>query len=179
MFEVDDVAPVVADVRRRGLVVRDPAASSIRYPSGKTAAWETAWVDEGPGWRPFFIQYPAPRAERLAQRRLMQPQLLDRAFRAVVLETPNPLASANWLAGLLGVRSTVVNGAPEVAAFGCAVRFVCGAADRVTRIVLDGTEGTALIAETGGPENARSLATSYLRAAGQTTSPAAQTRARR
>ena len=35
----------------------------------------------------------------------------------------------------------VVNGAPEVAAFGCAVRFVSGSADRVTRIVLDGTEG--------------------------------------
>jgi hypothetical protein len=140
-FEVDDVAAVVADVRRRGLVVRDPAAGSIRYPSGKTSAWETTWVDEGPGWRPFFIRYPAPRAERLAQRLLLQPPLLDWAFRTVVLETPDPLASANWLARLLGVRSTVVNGAPEVAAFGCAVRFVSGAADRVTRIVLDGTEG--------------------------------------
>jgi hypothetical protein len=59
----------------------------------------------------------------------------------MLLETPDPLASANWLARLLGVRSTAVNGAPEVAAFGCVVRFVSGAADRVTRIVLDGTEG--------------------------------------
>jgi hypothetical protein len=47
-FEVDDVGAVVADVRRRGVVMRDPAAGSIRYPSDNTAAWETAWVDEGP-----------------------------------------------------------------------------------------------------------------------------------
>src|SRR5215471_14372348 len=63
-FEVDDVAAVVADVRRRGVVMRDPAAGSIRYPSGNTAAW----VDEGPGWRPFFIRYPTQHSDRFAIR---------------------------------------------------------------------------------------------------------------
>ena len=140
-FEVDDVAAVVADVRRRGVVMRDPAAGSIRYPSGNTAAWETAWVDEGPGWRPFFIRYPTPRGDRLAIRQLQQPPPSDWSFRAVVLETPDPPAAAAWLARLLGVGSVLVDGAPQVAAFGCAVRFTSGPADRITQIVFDGTQG--------------------------------------
>jgi len=140
-FEVDDVAAVVADVRRRNVVMRDPAAGSIRYPSGNTAAWETASVHEGPGWRPFFIRYPTQHGDRLATRRLQQPQLPDWSFRAVVLETPDPPASAAWLARLLDVGSTLVDGAPQVAAFGCAVRFTPGPADRITQIVLDGTQG--------------------------------------
>jgi hypothetical protein len=140
-FEVDDVAAVVADVRRRGVVIRDPTAGSIRYPSGNTAAWESALVDEGPGWRPFFIRYPTPRSDRLATRRLQQPPPADWSFRAIVLETPDPLAAAAWLARLLGVGSTLVDGAPRVDAFGCTVRFGFGPADRITSIVLDGTQG--------------------------------------
>jgi catechol 2,3-dioxygenase-like lactoylglutathione lyase family enzyme len=140
-FEVDDLEAVVADVRRRDIAIRDPAAGSIRYQSGDTAGWETAWVDEGPGWRPFFIRYPRRYDERLASRRLQQPPPPDWSFRAVVLETPDPPAAAAWLARLLGVRSTLVDGNLEVAAVGCAVRFTHGPADRITRIVLDGTQG--------------------------------------
>ncbi|HEY1297659.1 MAG TPA: VOC family protein [Chloroflexota bacterium] len=138
-FEVDDVEAVVADVRGRGIVMRNAAADSIRYPNGNTAQWQTAWVDEGPGWRPFFIRYPTPRGDRLASRR--QQQQSDWSFQAVVLETPDPTAAATWLARLLGVGSTLVDGAPQVAAFGCAVRFEFGPTDRITRIVLDGTQG--------------------------------------
>jgi Glyoxalase-like domain len=140
-FEVDDVVAVVADVRRRGVVIGDPAAGAIRYPNGNTAAWETAWVDEGPGWRPFFIRYPTPRSERLAMRRLQQQPLPDWSFRAIGLETPDPPVAAAWLARLLGVGSTLVDGAPQVDASGCAVRFASGPADRIIRIVLDGTQG--------------------------------------
>ena len=134
---------MAADVARTGslLLIQSPAGS-IRCPNGRTAEWEAAWVDEKPGWRQFF--YPVPGAPRGTPR----PALTAVAAAAaglgvsrVVLETPDPMAPANWLARLLGVMSTVVNGAPEVAAFGCAVRFMSGAADRVTRIVLDGTEG--------------------------------------
>jgi hypothetical protein len=139
-FEVDDLAVVVGDVRRRGVSMRDPAPGSIRYPSGNVAAWEAAWVDEGPGWRPFFVRYEVPRGDRLARLQLQVPPPPDWAFCTVVLETPDPPAAAAWLARLLGVGSTL-DGAHQVAALGCDVRFTRGPADRITRIVLDGTEG--------------------------------------
>jgi hypothetical protein len=139
-FEVDDLDAVVADVRSRGIEIRAPDTGSIRYPSGNTASWRAAWVDEGPGWRPFFIQYPAARPERLTRRR-QDPALLDWSFRAIDLETPDPASSAVWLSRVLGLESRSSDGAPELPAFGCVVRFVPGTRDRIGRIVLAGTGG--------------------------------------
>jgi catechol 2,3-dioxygenase-like lactoylglutathione lyase family enzyme len=140
-FEVDDLDAVVAAVRSRGIAIRDPAAGSIVFPGGNTAGWQAAWVDEGPGWRPFFIRYAVPRAERLARRRAQQPPLMDWAFCSVVLETPDPASSAAWLARLLGLELAPVDGVPALDAFGCIVQFVSGPADRIAEIVLDGSEG--------------------------------------
>jgi hypothetical protein len=92
-------------------------------------------------WRPFFIRYPALHDDRLASRRLQQPPPPDWSFRAIVLETPDPPTAAAWRARPLGVRTTHVDRAPQVAAFGCAVRFTSGPADRIIRIVLNGTQG--------------------------------------
>jgi Glyoxalase-like domain len=141
-FEVDDLASAVVAARGRGVAFRDPEAGSWRSASGTgTATWEAAWLAEGPGWRPFFIRYPAPRAERLARAREQGRRLLDFAFDRIVLETPDPEASAAWLGRVIGVPAGVVDGAPSVEAFGCSVRFAPGARDRVVGVGLDGTEG--------------------------------------
>lgn len=151
-FEVDDLAPVVADVRSRGIEVSDPIVGAIDQPNGVTHTWQAAWVNEGPGWRPFFIQYAAPRDERLIRASPHGRQLADWTFRRLDLETPDPDAASEWLARVLGVEPGRLEGStdrltgltdsitPEVPAFGCRVRFLPGPSDRIIRIVLDGPD---------------------------------------
>jgi catechol 2,3-dioxygenase-like lactoylglutathione lyase family enzyme len=140
-FEVDDLASAVADVRSRGIEISDPQVGTLDLGSGGTVSWQAALITEGPGWRPFFIQYATPRTERLRVAHERSSPLMDWRFRRLDLETPNPAQSANWLARVLGVQREWSDGMTEVPAFGCRVRFVPGHLDRVTRILLDGTEG--------------------------------------
>ena len=141
-FEVDDLAATVAAVRGRGVRIGDPQIGSWQSATdGSTATWQAAWVDEGPGWRPFFIQYPPERAERRARQRAEGLSLPDWSFRRLDLETPDPDGSAAWLARVLGVTVGRAEGLPELPAHGCGVRLVPGPRDRVVRIVLEGSEG--------------------------------------
>ena len=79
-------------------------------------SWHAAWVTEGPGWRPFFIQYAAPRAERLAEAHRTGTPLLDWSFDRVDLETPDPASAGQWLARVLGVECLWSDGMTEVPA---------------------------------------------------------------
>jgi hypothetical protein len=139
-FEVEDLAPIVADVRSRGVEIGDPLSETYHGADGRTYAWQAAWVSEGPGWRPFFIQYEHRRADRLARAEEQNCRLADWRFHRFDLETPDPAAAARWLARVLGVQRAWAEGAPEVPAFGCQVRFLPGPADCITRVVLDGPE---------------------------------------
>ena len=58
-FEVDDLAVVVASVRSRGIAISEPREARSDGADGTVYSWHAAWVTEGPGWRPFFIQYAA------------------------------------------------------------------------------------------------------------------------
>jgi catechol 2,3-dioxygenase-like lactoylglutathione lyase family enzyme len=140
-FEVDDLARVVREVRQRGVEITDPLPETYQAADGRTYGWEAAWVVEGPGWRPFFIRYADRRPERLTRARQNHRTLGDWSFRRVDLETPDPASAGRWLARVLGVQRAWSDGMTEVPASGCRVRFVPGTADRVTRVVLEGTEG--------------------------------------
>jgi catechol 2,3-dioxygenase-like lactoylglutathione lyase family enzyme len=133
-FEVNDMPSTVAAVRDRGIEITDPSVGTIEQPGGAIGRRENAWVIEGPGWRPFNIKYPRPRAERLANRTAVP----DWAFHSLDLSTPDPGASAAWLRRVLGIPAASNH---DVDAFGCTIHFVPGEVDRITRIVLDGTEG--------------------------------------
>jgi hypothetical protein len=141
-FEVEDIAAIGAALRHRGVDVGDPRVGTWqRNTDGATFSWEAAWVIDGPAWRPFFIHYPARRAENLVRRRSEHARLPDWSFHRLDLETTEPMASAEWLGRVLDLRVGSANGMPEIAAPGCTIRFVAGPADRVTRVVLDGTDG--------------------------------------
>jgi hypothetical protein len=140
-FEVDDLAAVVASVRGRGISISEPLQARSAGTDGAAYSWRAAWVTEGPGWRPFFIQYETRRAERLADAHRTGTPLLDLSFHRVDLETPDTASAGRWLARVLGVQLAWSDGMTEVPATGCRVRFVPGTADRVTRVVLEGTEG--------------------------------------
>lgn len=140
IFEVDDLEATVAEVRSRGISVSDPAVASFERAEGGTYTWRTARITEGPGWRPFFIQYPTPRAERLAQAHKTGRSFGDWSFERIYLTTPDPDAAADWLARVLGVRSQLADGWPELSASGCNIRVVEGATDRITRISLRGPD---------------------------------------
>ena len=141
-FEVDDLSSTVAEARQRGVAVRDPEVGTARRASdGATVSWQAAWLDEGPGWRPFFIQYPRPHGERLARRSAQSDPATDWTFGAIVVETPEPEPAATWLARVLGATAAHADGTPTVAVLGCTVRFVVGPRDRVTQIELNGPGG--------------------------------------
>jgi hypothetical protein len=59
----------------------------------------------------------------------------------VVVEAPDPTASASWLAGVLGLPvSRVGRGAVGVPLPGCTIAFAHGPANRITRVVLAGAD---------------------------------------
>jgi hypothetical protein len=65
--------------------------------------------------------------------RAPQPWQIDR----LVVETPDPVSSARWLSRVL--RTTQEVGTTNVALEGASVEFRVGGSDRVTRVVVGGT----------------------------------------
>jgi catechol 2,3-dioxygenase-like lactoylglutathione lyase family enzyme len=138
---VSDVAATVTELRSRGVSVADAQAGSLKQPDGSTVTWALAFLSEGPAWAPFLVNYGVPVDEWRTRSRgpgfPIDPWSLDH----LVLEASDPQASANWLAGVLGLPvSQVGQGAVSVPLPGCMIVFVHGPANRITRVVLAGAD---------------------------------------
>jgi catechol 2,3-dioxygenase-like lactoylglutathione lyase family enzyme len=138
---VSDVVASVAELRARGVSVEDAQAGSLQQPDGATVTWALAFLSEGPAWAPFLINYGVSVAEWSSRFRgpgfPIDPWSLDH----LVLEAPDPAASASWLAGVLGLPvSQVGRGAVEVPLPGSTIAFAHGPANRITRVVLAGAD---------------------------------------
>jgi catechol 2,3-dioxygenase-like lactoylglutathione lyase family enzyme len=136
---VADVAATVADLRSRGVSVGDPQDGSIRRADGSTGAWQSAGLQDAPGWAPFFINYGLPIDEWTARFREQGFPKDPWSLHGVRVEVADPAASASWLADVFGLY--VVRDAQDVAEVrlpGCAITFVRGLADRITAVVLTG-----------------------------------------
>jgi catechol 2,3-dioxygenase-like lactoylglutathione lyase family enzyme len=136
---VDSVATTVTQLRSRGVDVEDEQSGSIEQPDGSTVTWALAFISEGPPWAPFFINYGAPVKEwgmRFGEPEFpIGPWSLDH----ILIESSDPVASASWLAGALGLSiSQVGHDAVEVALPGCTIAFADGPANRPTEVVLTG-----------------------------------------
>jgi catechol 2,3-dioxygenase-like lactoylglutathione lyase family enzyme len=138
---VSDIAAAVTELRSRGVNVTDPRVGSLQRTDGSTKTWELAFLPEGPPWRPFLINYGVPEEEWRAHFRgqgfPIDPWSLDH----LVVEAPDPAASADWLARLMGLPVVQVgSGAVGVPLPGCTIRFARGSADRITQVVLTGAD---------------------------------------
>ena len=134
---VENVQAVVDMLRSEGIDVSDPRPGSAKREDGTTANWIAAAVQGGPPWAPFFINYGMSPAERTnflsASERAPQPWQIDR----LVVETPDPVSSARWLSRALG--TTLEAGATNVPLEGANVEFRVGDSDRVTRVLIGGS----------------------------------------
>ncbi len=138
---VSDVAATVTELRSRGFSYTAARSGSLLRSDGSTVTWTLAFPDEGPPWAPFLVNYGVPAEEWPARFREqgfpIDPWSLDH----LVVEAPDPAASADWLAGVLGLPVVQVGkGAVGVLLPGCTIRFARGSADRITRVVLVGAD---------------------------------------
>lgn len=136
---VADVAATVADLRSRGVAVDDPRAGSIRRADGATGTWQSARLQHGPRWAPFFINYGLPIDAWTARVREHGFPKDPWSLQGVTVEVPDPLASASWLGDVLGLDvGRVAHDVTGVRLPGCAISFARGPADRITAVVLTG-----------------------------------------
>lgn len=136
---VADVAATVANLRSRGVPVDDLQAGSIRRPDGSTSVWQTAALQPGPRWAPFFINYGLPIGQWTARSREQGFPRDPWSLQGVTVEVPDPAASAGWLEDVLGLDVLRISQhAVEVRLPGCAITFAPGPADRITAVVLTG-----------------------------------------
>ena len=138
---VSDVAATVTELRSRGFIFVDAQPGSLLRSDGSTFTWTLAWPTDGPPWGPLLVNYGVPAEAWLARFREqgfpIDPWSLDH----LVVETSDPAASAGWLAGVLGLPVVQVGrDAIGVPLPGCTIRFARGSADRITRVVLTGTD---------------------------------------
>jgi hypothetical protein len=133
------VAATVADLRSRGVPVDDPQAGSVRRADGSVGVWQSAWLQHGPRWAPFFINYGRPIDDWAARFRDQGFPRDPWSLHGVTVKVTDPLASASWLGDIVG-RDAVLIGqdAAEVRLPGGAISFARGPADRITAVVLTG-----------------------------------------
>lgn len=139
---VDDLDATLARLREAGLVLGEVFEGARQRPDGSFVTWRTARLADGPAWRPFFIEWGTPLAEREADLRrrgiLRSPQ--DRwALQQLVVETPEPQAGLAWLSRALGlpVRSLGADG-DAVPLPGCHVAVRAGPVDRISQLEFAG-----------------------------------------
>lgn len=146
---VDDLDAHVQRLRAAGLDIGEVFEGSRERPDGSLVRWRTARLAQGPAWRPFFIEWGTPQAQREAELRqrgiLRSPQ--DRwALRQLVVETPEPQAGLAWLSRALDlpVLSRADDGYVLPLPDGC-VAVRAGPVDRISRLVFvgDGPVGQA------------------------------------
>jgi hypothetical protein len=136
---VADVAATVADLCSRGVPVDDPQAGSVRRADGSTGVWQSAMLQHGPRWAPFFINYGLPIDQWTARFREQGFPKDPWSLQSVRVEVPDPAASASWLADIVGLDVLpIAQDVAEVRLPGCAITFARGPADRITAVVLTG-----------------------------------------
>jgi hypothetical protein len=136
---VADVTATVADLRSRSVAVDDPQAGSIRRTDGSTGGWQSAGLQHGPGWAPFFINYGLPVDQWTARFREQGFPKDPWSLQSLRVEVPDPAASATWLADIFGLDvARIGQDVAEVRLPGCAITFARGPADRITAVVLTG-----------------------------------------
>jgi hypothetical protein len=129
----------VANLRSRGVQVGDPEDGSIELTDGSTGAWQSAWLQDGPRWAPFFINYGLPIDDWAARFGELGFPKDPWALQGVTVQVPDPSASASWLADVCGLHaSRIGQDAAQVPLPGCAITFDRGPADRITAVVLTG-----------------------------------------
>lgn len=107
----------VADLRSRGVPVGDPQAGSVQRTDGSTGVWQSASVRDRPRWAPFFISYGLPVDQWTARFKEQGFPKDPWALHGVVVEVPDPAASAGWLADVFGLD--VVRIGQDAARFPC------------------------------------------------------------
>ncbi len=136
---VADVAATVADLRSRGVPVDDPRAGSVRRADGSTGVWQSATLQHGPRWAPFFINYGLPIDQWAARFRDQGFPKDPWSVHGVTVQVPDPAAGASWLGNVFGLDVVHIGqDAAEVRLPGCAMTFARGPADRITAVVLTG-----------------------------------------
>ncbi len=136
---VADVAVTVADLRSRGVPVGDPQAGSVRRADGSAGVWQSAMLQHGPRWAPFFINYGLPVDQWTTRFREQGFPEDPWSLQSVRVEVPDPAASASWLGDIAGLDVLpIAQDAAEVRLPGCAITFDRGPADRITAVVLTG-----------------------------------------
>ena len=136
---VADVRETVANLRARGIPVGDPQAGSLQRADGSTKVWHGASLRDGPGWAPFFINYGLPISDWAARFREQGFPKDPWALHGVMVEVPDPAASAGWLADVLGLEGLRIGkDAAEVPLPGCDIAFARGPADRIAAVTLTG-----------------------------------------
>lgn len=150
---VDDLDATVARLRAAGLALGDVFDGARQRPDGSLVTWRTARLAEGPAWRPFFIEWGAPLAQREADLRrrgiVRSPQ--DRwGLRHVVVETPDPQAGLAWLSRALDLPVLSLGSDGDAVPLpGAYVAIRAGAQDRISRLLFAGEGPVGTVAGLG------------------------------
>ncbi|MFJ2554541.1 MULTISPECIES: VOC family protein [unclassified Streptomyces] len=138
---VDDVGATTRRLRAEGHTVELLTFA----PEGSPVSFREAILRDVPPWAPFFVTYTPDRRTILT--RYTAPGRVNRGphdLAGVLIETPDPVASAAWLGGLLGLKSG--SSATVVELPLGAVHFTEGDADAITALLLsEGAPPTAVI----------------------------------
>jgi hypothetical protein len=107
------------------------------------AAFTIGWATDGPPWAPFVIRY---HPILTAIQKLLLPLLRRRQptfdIHHLVIEVPDPAASATWLATTLG-SARHDGDRPSVDLGTCTAVFTPGPANRITTVELSGPAAPA------------------------------------
>lgn len=150
---VDDLDATVTRLRADGLALGEVFDGARQRPDGSLVTWRTARLAEGPAWRPFFIEWGTPLAQReadLRHRGIVRSPQDQWGLRHLVVETPDPQAGLAWLSRALGlpVLSLGADG-HAVSLPGGHLAIRAGAADRITRLVFAGEGPIGAVAGLG------------------------------
>ncbi|MFE3603288.1 VOC family protein [Streptomyces sp. NPDC059142] len=138
---VRDVAATTDRLRARGHTVELLSFA----PEGSPVSFREAILRDVPPWAPFFVTYTPDRHTILT--RYSAPGRVNRGphdLAGVLVETPDPVASAAWLRGLLGLGPGASATVVELPLG--AVHFAEGDADAITALLLvEGAPPTTVI----------------------------------
>lgn len=152
-ISVDDLDATVARLRAAGLSLGEVFDGARQRPDGSLVSWRTARLADGPAWRPFFIEWGVPLAQReadLRRRGIVRSPQDQWGLRQLVVETPDPQAGLAWLSRALDlpVLSLGADGY-AVPLPGAYVAVRAGAADRITRLAFMGEGPVGAVAGLG------------------------------
>ncbi|MFD3914726.1 VOC family protein [Streptomyces sp. NPDC088147] len=112
---------------------------------GSPVSFREAILTDGPPWAPFFVTYEPDRQTILAKYSAGRVNRGPHDLAGILVETPDPRASARWLGELLGIPP---GASPTVVPlpFG-QVHFTEGPADAITALLLSGGDPPTTVIE--------------------------------